>query len=78
MNLRARGQRPRALRRSAAAAAAAAPDRGRPRGNRAPHQLACVRTQEKACCSDSRFRRKLSGTTDIVFWERRDRICCVR
>ena len=30
----------------------------------------CVRTQEKACSSDSLFRRKLSGTTDIVFWER--------
>ena len=26
--------------------------------------------------SDSRFRRKLSGTTDIVFWERRDRRWC--
>jgi len=36
-----------------------------------------VRRQEKASSSDSRFRRKLSGTTDIVFWERRDRRCCV-
>jgi len=30
-----------------------------------------------ACSSDSRFRRKLTGTTKIVFWERRDRRCCV-
>jgi len=36
-----------------------------------------VRTQETACSSDSRFRRKLSGTTDVVFWERRDRRWCV-
>jgi len=36
-----------------------------------------VRTQEKACSSDSSFSRKLSGTTDIAFWERRDRRCCV-
>jgi len=25
--------------------------------------MGCVKPQEKACCSDSRFRRKLSGTT---------------
>ena len=36
-----------------------------------------VRTQETSCSSDSRCRRKLSRTTDIVFWERRDRRCCV-
>jgi len=36
-----------------------------------------VRTQERACSSDSRFRRKLSGTSDIVFRERRGRRCCV-
>jgi len=28
-----------------------------------PWKVDSVRTQEKACCSDSRFRRKLSGTT---------------
>jgi len=36
-----------------------------------------VRTQEKTWCSNSRYRRKLSRTTDIVFWERRDRRYCV-
>ena len=40
-------------------------------------RLTGVGTQETACSSDSRLRRKVSGTTDIVFWERRDRRRCV-
>jgi len=53
-----------------AAGAAAIPPRGA--------YMYIVRTQEKAYSSDSRFKRKLSGTTGIVFWERRDLRCCVR
>jgi len=50
---------------------------GHGRGWRSAELVVRVRTREKVCRSDSRFRRKLSGTTDIVLWECRPQMMCV-